>query len=152
LGRQAGIEFNFDVIGSSTFDSHRLVLWSQQTSGKGEDVAAVLARFYFQEGRELADHANLRAAAAEAGIVEGVDEFLSSDVMVDEVKAAFNRSKAAGIDSIPVFIFSALNDTVNEVVHGSASPDQFRATLESIAKAAAERSAGTIADGMAAEL
>jgi len=126
-GAQAGIQFNFDVAGSSTVDSHRLILHAEQ-QGKGDKAAAVLARYYFEEGKPLGDHARLCAAADDAGVT-GVAKLLNSDDLREEVLATHRRNVAAGIKTIPVVTLSTREGDKEETVVNFKSVEEYRAVL-----------------------
>jgi len=132
LGAAAGYNFNFSAEGSSTFDSHRILLWSE-TKGVGVPMGKALARRYFEEGKRLADHSVLLSAVEEVGLTrEEAAGVLESDQFRQEVRQAVARSRAEGISSIPVFIFSSESGK-SAVVQGSASPADFVRVFEQAA-------------------
>mmetsp|Transcript_5992 Transcript_5992/g.14291 ORF Transcript_5992/g.14291 Transcript_5992/m.14291 type:complete len:101 (-) Transcript_5992:361-663(-) len=100
-------------------------------------MGKALARRYFEEGQRLADHATLLSAVEEVGLSrEEASAVLESDEFRQEVHQALAASRAEGISSIPVFIFSSESGR-SAVVRGSASPEEFVRVFEQAAACAA---------------
>lgn len=129
LGKSVGYNFNFDVVGSNTFDSHRMLLWAEDKD-VGVSYGKVLARKYFEESQLLSDHDVLVATAVEVGLdAAEAQAFLQTDGKAQEVRSKYEAVRRAGVSSIPVFLFEGPQGR-NETVHGSSSVKEFAATLE----------------------
>ncbi len=71
LGKEAGIEFDFEAIEISpnTLDAHRLIRWASQAKPNVQDaVVGILFSYYFEQGKNIGDHQVLLEAAEEAGM------------------------------------------------------------------------------------
>jgi predicted DsbA family dithiol-disulfide isomerase len=128
LARGVGLEFNFDAEGSNTLDSHRLLLLAE-AHGRAAALRESLGQRYFVRGGRLADAALLRDAAAEAGLEDAAVERVLADRAEyrAEVRAAVDAARAAGIRSIPVFVFQS--GGFEATVRGSSSVDEFHETF-----------------------
>lgn len=152
LATQAGLHFNFEALGSSTLDSHRLLLFAEHRDQAAEakeakkakeasceakeakgariksthalDLRMNLAEKYFTKGQRLADHAVLEQAAEEAGLDgQEVRAFLATDQHRAEVLRSARDLGRSGIQSIPVFLFRSGDWTAR--VHGSSDVQTF---------------------------
>ncbi len=89
LGEQDGITFDFDAvkISPNTLDAHRLIRWALTEGGDTQsEVATLLFKANFEEGRNIGDHAVLLDIAAEAGLDRTViAALLASDADKDAV-------------------------------------------------------------------
>lgn len=127
LGKSVGYNFNFEVVSSNTFDSHRALLWAE-SQGLGVEYGKALARRYFEEGQILSDHSILVACAGEVGLSEDeARSFLGTDGFAAEVSKRYEAVKKQGITSIPVFILEI--DGRSKTVHGSASSKDFESVM-----------------------
>lgn len=128
LGEAAGFEFKYDAPLSDTMDSHRLNLLAEQ-QGKQREVVHEISRRYFVEGTPLNDRQSLLEVADLHGI-EGAAAYLDSDAGKREVLESVRSMQASGIRSIPVARISSGN--YSNVIHGSASPDEFHSVFQEI--------------------
>jgi predicted DsbA family dithiol-disulfide isomerase len=108
IGREEGIELHFDAIKRTpnTFDAHRLI-WLGAQRGRQIEVVDALFRAYFQDGKDIGDHAVLTELGAEAGL--GADEvrrFLASTEGVTETDEEESVGRSLGIDGVPFFLFA----------------------------------------------
>lgn len=134
LGRRAGYEFEMNAPLSDTMDSHRLYLWAEAETGKGEELAHAISHAYFVHGRPLADRDMLCDCARELGLdAVAARAYLESDGGYDEVRKSVEHNVRLGIHSIPVFIFRS--GAFESVVHGSADVRRFGEVLDAIAEA-----------------
>lgn len=108
LGAAEGIAFDFDAITVSpnTLDAHRLIRWA---AANGEEVQGRLVRLlfslYFEQGRNIGDHAVLIAAAREAGMDSAVVEtLLPSDADTDAVRNEIATASRMGVTGVPCFL------------------------------------------------
>jgi predicted DsbA family dithiol-disulfide isomerase len=107
-GAAEGIDFDFDAITVSpnTLDAHRLIRWAA-TAGKGAQgrVARRLFQLYFEEGRNIGDHAVLAEAARECGMDAAVVEaLLASDADKAEVRTEIETASRMGVTGVPCFL------------------------------------------------
>ena len=104
LAAAEGLEYRFDLLRTgNTFDAHR-VLQLAAVHGVQDAVAERLFRGYLTEGRSLADHADVRALAAEAGLPDDeVGALLGGDDFAFEVRRDEQLAAAIGISAVPFF-------------------------------------------------
>jgi predicted DsbA family dithiol-disulfide isomerase len=102
-----GIRFDLESIYSAanTADAHRLILLAREHNRELE-VAQALFQAYFSDGKNLGDPATLQAIAANAGLIQGVEELLSSQRFVREVEASQTEAAQLGVQGVPFYIFN----------------------------------------------
>ena len=102
--------------------------------GKGEELAHAIGRRYFEQATQLADHAMLLDAVEQIGLDRAAAAaYLDSDGGFDAVEFHVSSAHGAGINSIPVFIFSSGGDNpYQETVHGSADVERFSEVFRAI--------------------
>ncbi|MUO27397.1 DsbA family oxidoreductase [Agrobacterium vitis] len=108
LGREVGIAFNFEAIkiGPNTLDAHRLIHWAGLESREAQGaVVSGLFKAFFEDGRNLGDHAVLLDIVQEAGLDRKVMQALlagdaDKDMVIDEIDAA----QKMGVNGVPFFI------------------------------------------------
>jgi predicted DsbA family dithiol-disulfide isomerase len=108
IGQEEGIALNFDKIKRTpnTFDAHRLI-WLGEQQGRQIEVVDALFRAYFQDGKDVGDHAVLVELAAEAGLdAEEARRFLASTDGVSDVDEEESVGRSLGIDGVPFFLFA----------------------------------------------
>ncbi|MBO9194448.1 DsbA family oxidoreductase [Rhizobium sp. 16-449-1b] len=141
LGREVGINFNFDAIkiGPNTLDAHRLIHWAMiEDRDKADRVVDGLFKANFEEGLNVGDHAVLLDIAEKSGLDRAVTaSLLTSDadkaLVVEEIESA----QKMGVNGVPFFIFDQ-----QYAVSGAQTPDVIAGALRDIAKAKAEARAG----------
>ena len=128
---QAGVEIAFDRIRRtpSTLDAHRLIHWAG-IEGVQTPVVSGLFRAFFQEGRDISDHAVLIDIARAAGMDPAVVEKL----LVQEVDKEGIRKRAAeavkkGVRGVPCFI---VDNTY--VVQGAQPTSLWERVIDEIAE------------------
>ncbi|ORE06270.1 thioredoxin-like protein [Rhizopus microsporus var. microsporus] len=98
-----GIHLKYGGVISNTFDSHRLVWWSQQF-GKQSEVVEEICKLYFERNEDVGDHESLANAAERAGLSkDGTIEFIKSEQGVSEVKDLLRRNAFMDIHGVPHF-------------------------------------------------
>lgn len=105
-GAADGIGFAFDriTVSPNTLDAHRLVRWAAD-AGVQEPVVEALFRAYFQEGRDLGDHAVLAGIAEAAGMDRAeIARRLASEEDRDVVQAEIAAAQQMGVTGVPTFI------------------------------------------------
>ncbi|AMS42621.1 MULTISPECIES: DsbA family oxidoreductase [Aminobacter] len=138
LGAVEGISFDFDAItvAPNTLDAHRLIRWAA-ASGDGvqDKLARLLFSLYFEQGKNIGDHAVLVEAAREAGMDTAVVEsLLATDADRDDVTNEIVTASRMGITGVPCFLLDG-----KYAVMGA----QDSATLaDAIRQVAAEKAAG----------
>lgn len=108
IGAVEGIDFDFDAIKVSpnTLDAHRAIRWA---ATYGADVQNRLARrlfqLYFEEGKNVGDHAVLIEAAGEAGMdAPVVTALLATDNDRESVANEAATASRMGITGVPCFL------------------------------------------------
>ncbi|MEP9371316.1 DsbA family protein [Mesorhizobium sp. KR1-2] len=136
LGLAEGIDFDFAAITVSpnTLDAHRVLRWA---AANGSEVQGRLARklfkLYFEEGRNLGDHAVLVEAAREAGMdAPVVEAMLATDADRDAVANEAATASRMGISGVPCFLFEG-----KYAVMGAQDTDTLADAIRQIAAAKA---------------
>jgi predicted DsbA family dithiol-disulfide isomerase len=103
-----GITIAWDrALSANTRAAHRLLQWALREGGPQvqQKLAAELFALHFTHGGNIADAAQLAAAAGSAGLdAEHARKYLSSDEGVREVESEFARARERGIASVPTFV------------------------------------------------
>ena len=110
-GEDAGIAFDYGAIGHmpNTLTAHRLLDRAERVSGAGSqhELAEVLFRFYFCEGRDVGDLETLCEAASEAGLDAGETRaYLASGVDEEDMRARIRGAFGVGVVSVPCYLLS----------------------------------------------
>jgi predicted DsbA family dithiol-disulfide isomerase len=107
-GAAEGIPFDFEAItvAPNTLDAHRVIRWAGSGGpGVQDRLARRLFELYFQEGRNVADPAELAAAAREAGMDAGIVEaLLPTDADREAVTQEIATATRMGVRGVPCFI------------------------------------------------
>jgi predicted DsbA family dithiol-disulfide isomerase len=108
LGAAEGIDFDFEAIKVSpnTLDAHRVIRWA---ATYGADVQNRLARrlfqLYFEEGKNVGDHAVLIEAADQAGMdAPVVTALLATENDREAVANEAATASRMGITGVPCFL------------------------------------------------
>ncbi|WP_421868936.1 DsbA family oxidoreductase [Pararhizobium sp.] len=132
LGLQDGISFNFDAVEVSpnTLDAHRLLRWALTEGADAQsEVAALLFKANFEQGRNVGDHAVLLEIAEEAGLERNViAALLASDADKDAVSGEIETARGMGVTGVPCFIIDS-----KYAVMGAQSVDVLTGALRDIA-------------------
>ena len=114
----------------NTRDPHRLIRWAEAIR-KAPEMKQRLMDLYFTEGADLSNMDVLVQAAADAGLDPAqVRADLASGKDVSEVEQEVQMAKDAGIQGVPMFIFSG-----KFAVSGAQVPEDL---AQAIARAAQE--------------
>jgi predicted DsbA family dithiol-disulfide isomerase len=100
-----GLRFRTDLMARTpnTIDAHRLIWFAGQNGDQDAAMEAVF-KAYFIEGRDIGDHAVLADCAADAGLPrQAVLEFLAGDIAGNEMRAADQAAREAGVSGVPSF-------------------------------------------------
>ena len=108
-GRQAGIEFDYNVQAQwQPVESQRMLLWAGRF-GKAEPWMTALNKMHFTQKISASKRSTLLAAAAQVNLSDAatINAFLDSDELEEDVWAWYGRTiEEKGIHSIPLFAFS----------------------------------------------
>ena len=107
VGASDGLAFDFDRVANApnTIDAHRLILWAEG-QGLQQELARLLFRAYFTEGRDLTDRETLVAAARDAGLDgEAARAWLAGSEGRAEVAASVEEARRLGITGVPFYVF-----------------------------------------------
>lgn len=137
LGVAEEIAFDFDAITVSpnTLDAHRVIRWA---AANGEEVQGRLMRrlfsLYFEQGRNIGDHAVLIAAAREAGMDEAVVEaLLPTDADAEAVRNEIATASKMGVTGVPCFLLER-----RYAVMGAQETDTLADAIRQVATAKAK--------------
>ena len=140
LGSAVGIAYDFDAIkiAPNTMDAHRLAMWAHAEDPQlQEKVMTRLFKAFFEEGRNIGDHAVLTDIAGEAGLdKELIARLLASDADKDTIKSEIDAASQMGVSGVPFFIIDQ-----KYAISGAQEKELFVEALLDVAKekAAAHR-------------
>ena len=126
-GREFGIRFDFARVAGvpDTAEAHRLMVLAAR-EGRQAIVADAVFRAYFEEGRDIADRAELATLGREAGLSDGaLASFADPTQEGDSVAAEEQRLQALGVENVPNLL---LNGRV--LVPGPADVDTYVQALD----------------------
>lgn len=127
---EIGLEFNWrDSHMVNTMDAHRLGVLAREDD-KGIEWDELVKRAYFTEGKNIADHAQLRELAAEVGLAaQDVDSVLADETAyAREVAEDIALARQIGVQGVPFFVFDS-----RLAVSGAQPVEVFRQALEQVA-------------------
>jgi predicted DsbA family dithiol-disulfide isomerase len=100
-----GLNFRQDLMTRTpnTIDAHRLIWFAGQHDVQ-DAVVEALFQSYFMQGGDIGDHAVLADCAAAAGLERaGVLAFLAGGLADQEMRAADQAAREAGVSGVPSF-------------------------------------------------
>ena len=127
MGYVHGVNFNFDAIAKSpnTLDAHRLIQWAGE-QGLQNQVVDALFKAYFEQGRDIGDHAVLVDIASAQGLDKSeIEKKLSRDDDVESVREEIQEAQRLGITGVPFFIFNQ-----KLAASGAQPPEQLLAAIK----------------------
>ncbi|MEM5500881.1 DsbA family oxidoreductase [Ahrensia kielensis] len=131
-GDGEGIDFDFDAIKVSpnTLDAHRLIAWAGQQGDEPQNqMVELLFKAYFQDGKNIGDHAVLTEIATEAGMdAKQVAARLKSEDGLLETRQAIDHAQQIGVSGVPCFIFDGKYG-----VSGAQAPETLAMAIKKIA-------------------
>lgn len=138
LGAVEGISFDFDAItvAPNTLDAHRVIRWAAASGADVQDkLARALFSLYFEQGKNVGDHAVLVEAARQAGMDAAVVEaLLPTDSDRDEVTNEIVTASRMGITGVPCFLLDGK--------YAIMGAQDSAALADAIRQVAAEKAAG----------
>lgn len=106
----AGIEFHMDIaLRANTLLAHRLIWLAGQTDSPVAQAVMKerLMQAYFTDGQHIGSPEVLVDCAVELGFDRGeVEEFMSSDRGMAEVRAELDGAHELGITAVPTYVFN----------------------------------------------
>ena len=105
-GRAVGLTFRHDLMQRTpnTVAAHRVIRMAE-AAGVQHAVAEALFQGYFQDGRDVGDHATLAELAGRAGLAaEAVAAMLAGEDHRAEVLAEDAEARQGGINGVPSFL------------------------------------------------
>jgi predicted DsbA family dithiol-disulfide isomerase len=130
-----GITFHMDrALRANTLLAHRLIWLAGQPDSPAAQAAMKerLMQAYFTDGEHVGSPEVLAACAAELGFDRNeVEEFLSSDRGVAEVRAEIDDAQTNGITAVPTYVFNG-----EWAVPGAQDADTFEKVLRKMAATA----------------
>lgn len=127
---QVGLEFNWrESHMVNTMTAHRLGALAREDD-LGVQWDELVKRAYFTEGKNIADHAQLRELAAEVGLrPQDVESVLADEsAYSQEVMADIALARQIGVQGVPFFVFDG-----RLAVSGAQPVEVFSQALEQIA-------------------
>lgn len=127
---EVGLEFNWrESHMVNTMDAHRLGVLAREDD-KGIEWDELVKRAYFTQGRNIADHDELRALAAEVGLrPQDVESVLADEsAYSQEVMADIAQARQIGVQGVPFFVFDG-----RLAISGAQPVEVFTRALEQIA-------------------
>ena len=100
-----GLAFRTDLMTRTpnTIDAHRLIWFAGQNGDQDATMEAVF-KAYFTQGHDIGDPAVLADCAIEAGLPrQTVENFLAGDLAAQEMRAADQAAREAGVSGVPSF-------------------------------------------------
>lgn len=108
VGAAEGIRFDFDAIriAPNTLDAHRVIRWAADAGGEVQTrLVTRLFADYFENGRNIGDHAVLIDAARDSGMdASVVTPLLASDADREAVETEIATASRMGITGVPCFL------------------------------------------------
>ena len=136
MGREAGINFDFDAIkiAPNTLDAHRLIHWAGTLGAEIQTrLVAALFRGYFEEGRNIGDHEVLLTIASDVGMnTAHARELLRTDTNRKEVLEAITAAQRMGISGVPCFLLEN-----RYVISGAQPPEVLENAIRQVSAAKA---------------
>lgn len=134
VGRAAGlpIDLGRGQVRVTTQPAHRLLRLAQERAADADAVAEALFRAHFAEGRNLAEPATLKDAAAAGGVpADAVDALLAGSEGEAGVREDMELARRLGISAVPFFVLDG-----RLAVRGAQPPEAFAGAIRQALSAA----------------
>jgi predicted DsbA family dithiol-disulfide isomerase len=113
---------------SNTLDAHRLIHWAG-IEGKQNAMVDALFRAYWQDLRNIGDHATLARIAGEVGLdAAATARLLASDADRDDIAARDADARQKGVTAVPTFLIAQ-----QYVVSGAQPPELWGQVIAELA-------------------
>lgn len=134
-----GLVYNMEkTVMTNTLDAHRLAKWAA-TFNKEKQLTTLLMKYYFTDGKDLADHKVLLEAVKELKLDPIIAEsVLGSNQFIDDVVGQIRQAGEFGINSVPFFVIDR-----EYGISGAQSTEYFVEAIKQIQK---ERQGATLKD------
>jgi predicted DsbA family dithiol-disulfide isomerase len=129
-GKAEGVPYRFEAIARTpnSLDAHRVIRWSH-LAGLQTKMAERLFMAFWNEGRDVSEHAVLGDCAADLGIDRpSLMEQLATDHDKQEVLGEINMAAKMGIRGVPTFIVGRRYG-----VSGAQSPEVIADAIRKVA-------------------
>lgn len=126
MGRNVGIEFNFDkAVIANTIHAHRL-LQLAKTKGLSNEAEEILFKAHFTDGTDIGSLEALKSLGLTIGLEENdLDRVLNSDDFSYEVNQDIREGANIGVQGVPFFVFNRRYG-----ISGAQPVDAFLETIE----------------------
>ncbi len=127
--KAAGLDLDFAGIKRTpnTMDAHRLIHWAG-LEGRQTPVVSALFRAYFQDGRDIGDHAVLLEIAEKVGLDRAMTErLLASDADREDIATRDEHARQRGVTGVPTFVVGSAH-----VVPGAQPPELWARVIEEL--------------------
>lgn len=126
MAEAVGLEYNFDkAVVANSFDAHRLIQLAK-TKGLGDAIEERLFHAYFTEGKNVSDHAVLKALGEDIGLDgKEIAEVLNSNAYTKQVQHDIDEAAQIGVRGVPFFVFNR-----KFAVSGAQAPEAFLQALQ----------------------
>ena len=107
MGKNAGIEFNFDkAVIANTIHAHRLLQFAK-TKELSNEAEETLFKAYFTDGVDIGNLQELKKIGIEIGLDESeLDDVLNGDKFLYEVNQDIREAANIGVQGVPFFVFN----------------------------------------------
>ena len=107
MGKNVGIDFNFDkAVIANTKNAHRL-LQLAKTKGLSNEAEEILFKAYFTDGVDIGNLEALKSLGLSIGLEEAdLDRVLNSDEFSYEVNQDIREGANIGVQGVPFFVFN----------------------------------------------
>lgn len=109
IAATCGIELDFDAaMAVNTQSAHRVLLWTGDRNLEAQSrLLEELFAAHFTRGENIGDAQVLQKYVDEIGLDLDVAAYLATDEGIDAVNAQQEAARAAGITSVPTYVFAA---------------------------------------------
>lgn len=124
----SGLDFHFEkAIMANSLKAHQLLHLAKKYK-LGDALKELLFKAYLTDGKDVNDNNTLLDLALAAGLPTAeIEEVLSSDRYVDEVRSDIAEANAIGVQGVPFFVFDN-----KYAVSGAQHVETFVKTLEKV--------------------
>lgn len=135
MGRQIGIDFSYGGDVANTIDTHRVIRKVQDEKlGDVEALMDSLYKQYFEQEQNPASVSTLLTACKAAGVrdIDGIERFIGTDDLEDEVKEEILEQNINGVEGVPHINFEGRRRDFTLV--GAKEPIEYYNTMKQVLK------------------